>query len=203
VTSYVTHYHRSDRPPFLSLSDVTPGRLEPVLAGLAGTASSPAPSRRRFGPRYLPLRLATEARARELFLAAGGRPERDHPHYFVLGESAWFAGLYDDVREVRLPLAALPAPVTSFTCSDSITALGLGESLGVPPPRPGSCRALHRWDEREGVLGSQDTSGPPAAIAPGSYAGYQQRPLDCYVEVQLWSDAPVAAQLAAAADWVG
>ena len=201
MTAYVTHYFRADRAPFLNLPEVAPDRLDGVLADLAGTATDPARSRRRFGPRYLPLRRATEARARGLFVAAGGQPERDHPHYFVLGESAWFAGLYDDVREVRLPVAALPPTVTSFTCTDSITALGLGGSLGVPPPPPGSCRALHRWDERETVLGSGPTPEPPVAVPPGAYAGYPQRPVDCYVEVQLWADAPVAAYLGTA--WSG
>lgn len=125
---FVTHYHRADRRPFQSLSEVPDGDLDAVLANLV------AGSRRRFGPRYLPLRRATELRARELFIRAGGQPVRQHPHYFVLGESPWFAGLYDDPREVRVPLDRLPVESTSFTWVDSITALGLGRGAGVPQP---------------------------------------------------------------------
>ena len=78
---FVTHYYRAGRPPFRSLSEVDDSDVETVLAGLTEG------SRRRFGPRYLALRRATEEKARALFLTGGGRPERLHPHYFVLGES--------------------------------------------------------------------------------------------------------------------
>jgi hypothetical protein len=181
--TFVTHYHRADRRPFQNLTEVPEDQAAEVLAGLEGG------SRRRFGPRYLGLRRATEARARELFVAAGGRPVRTSPHYFVLGESAWFAGLHDEPREVRLPLSALPDPVTSFTWTDSITALGLGEELGVPSAPPGQ-RGLHR-------LAALDPSRvrEPAAAGGAGYEGYQFRVLDHYVEVQLWSDEPVAAYL--------
>lgn len=181
---FVTHYHRADRPPFANLSEVAELEVDQVLAGLTGG------SRRRFGPRYLPLRRATEARARELFVAAGGRPVRRCPHYFVLGSSSWFAGLYDEPREIRLPLSALTPEVTSFTWTDSISALGLGEGLGVPGPTEPWQRGLH-------LLGDLDLSRADAAVTTGTadYVGYQRRVLQHYVEVQLWSDEPVAQYL--------
>lgn len=187
---FVTHYHRADRGPFQSLSDVADDDLEPVLAGLAEG------SRRRFGPRYLALRRATEARAYALFEAAGGRPERRHPHYFVLGESAWFAGLYDDRRAVRIPLAELPPSVTSFTWVDSIAALGLGVSLGVPQPVEEWKQQVHRLDELD-ELDRSSTGGRATTPASGplDYDGHQWRLVDQYVEVQLWSDDPVRGHL--------
>jgi hypothetical protein len=122
---FATHYYRADRLPFQSLSELNDTDVETVLAGLVSG------SRRRFGSRYLALRRATEAKARELFANAGGRPVRQHPHYLVLGHSSWFAGLYDEPREIRIPLHELPPAATSFTWVDSITALGLGLDLGV------------------------------------------------------------------------
>ena len=176
---YATHYHRADRRPFLNLSDLDERDVDRVLSGLPGG------SRRRFGPHYVALRRATEERARELFIAAGGRPVRDHPHYFVLGSSAWFAGLYDDPREIRVPLSRLPAELTSFTRTDSITALGLGRHLGVPQPTEPWKQDVHRLDQLDGAV----------AGVPGDYDGYQHRLLDSYVEIQLWSDAPIAEHL--------
>ena len=181
---FVTHYHRADRPAFANLSEVAQVEVDRVLTGLLGG------SRRRFGPRYLSLRRATEARARGLFVAAGGRPVRRCPHYFVLGSSPWFAGLYDVPREIRLPLSALPPEVTSFTWTDSITALGLGEPLGVPGPSESWQRGLH-------LLGDLDLSRADEAATTGTadYDGYQRHVLQHYVEVQLWSDEPVAQYL--------
>jgi hypothetical protein len=72
---FATHYYRGDREPFQNLSEVEDGDVDAVLATLAGG------SRRHFGPRYIALRRATEARARDLFIEAGGHPIRSHPHY--------------------------------------------------------------------------------------------------------------------------
>ena len=178
--AYATHYYRGDRQPFQNLSEVDDSELDAVLATLTQG------SRRRFGPRYLPLRRATEARARDLFLQAGGQPVRRYPHYFVLGSSPWFAGLYDALREVRILLSDLPPEATSFTWTDSITALGLGVDLGVPQPTEPWKRELYRLDQLDLTYAASlpSTSGH-------SYEDYQQQLLDHYVEIQLWTDEPV------------
>ncbi|GAB2591500.1 hypothetical protein [Microlunatus antarcticus] len=178
--AYVTHYYRGDRQPFRNLSEVDDGDLDAVLATLADG------SRRRFGPRYLPLRRATEVRARDLFVQAGGKPVRRYPHYFVLGSSPWFAGLYDPPREVKILLGDLPPEATSFTWTDSITALGLGVDLGVPQPAEPWKRKLYRLDQLDLTF----ASSLPSASGQ-SYEGYQQRLLDRYVEIQLWTDEPI------------
>ena len=191
---YVTHYHRSVRRPFLNLSELSEAKLASVLAELAASQEQRASSR-RFGPRYMALRRATEAHARELFVSRGGRPQRQAPHYFVLGSSAWFAGLYRDVSEVRLTVSDLPALETSFTYTDSITALGLGADIGVPSAAPAHCGRVYRLDELLEVIahyGMPDDAAPATATG---YLGHQTRPVDAYVEVQLWSDTPVRAYL--------
>ncbi len=141
------------------------------------------------------LRRATERRARDLFIAAGGRPQRSSPHYFVLGASAWFAGLYRHVAEVRLPLAALPPESTSFTYADSITALGLGVPLGLPPPDPNYAGRVYQLADLEQLTARSGSTKDAAPQDPGDYTGHQYRRVDAYVEVQLWSDELVRAQL--------
>lgn len=178
---FATHYYRADRRPFASLSDVADADIYQALVGLE------IGSRRRFGQHYINLRRATETAAREAFIGLGGRPERLHPHYFVLGESAWFAGLYDEPREVRIPLTDLPPATTSFTWTDSIAALGLGLHLGVPQPVVEEDRHLYRLDQL-------DLAAAKARVGmtqPEPYEGYQSRLLDQYVELQLWSDRPI------------
>jgi hypothetical protein len=92
LPDYVTHYYVPGRAPFLNLSELTNPEwdaMRKVLEAERATGSSS----RVFGRRYLELRRATEARLRDLFVAAGGTPERAVPHYFVLGSSTWFQGL--------------------------------------------------------------------------------------------------------------
>src|SRR3954471_1530462 len=118
LPNFVTHYHLADRPPFLNLCDLTDDELDAVLADL-GRLRRTGRHHRPFGRQYMEIRRATEARLRAGFVAAGGRPERRSPHYFVLGESAWYGRLGERMGEVRLLLTALPAEQTSWTCSDS------------------------------------------------------------------------------------
>ncbi|MET3808145.1 hypothetical protein ABIB25_005174 [Nakamurella sp. UYEF19] len=64
VRSFVTHYHRADRRPFLNLSDLAEPEITAVMDELAAPEEHKLSSR-RFGPRYMALRRATECRARD------------------------------------------------------------------------------------------------------------------------------------------
>jgi hypothetical protein len=187
VPDFVTHYHLGGRPPFLNLSELSGDRLIAVMSALDDERTRSA-SARVFGPRYMELRRRTEAKLRDLFIDAGGRPERTSPHYFVLGSSAWFKGLSNAMQEVVLPLSGLPADVSSVTYPDSFTAMSLGTEYGVPvTPRPYHDQVFRLEDLPELVA----TYGLPADLGT-DYEDYQHRPFEKYIEVQVWSDAPLA-----------
>ena len=185
--SYATHYHLAERAPFLNLSDVSPGDLDDVLASLERDSRSVG-SRRVFGRRYMELRHRTEARMRDLFVAAGGLPERASPHYFVLGSSRWFEGLATDMQQIVLELKRMPAAVTSCTYPDSFTSMGFGPDYGLPSePKPYHGRVFSLADLPSLIA----RYGLPEDLPDQNYDGYEQRPFEKYVEVQLWSDEPV------------
>ncbi len=193
MPNFVTPYHRAGRRPFLNLSELTALAVAAVMELLDGDTERQS-SHRRFGPHYMELRRATEAHTRRAFLLAGGRPSRTSPHYFVLGESSWFRQLYSDAGEVRVAVSDLPAEVTSFTLADSISAMGLGAKFGVPAPYPSHLGQVYRLDQLQEVMSQFGMPGPATVDAAG-YQDHQWRPVDHYVEVQLWSDAPVMAYL--------
>jgi hypothetical protein len=200
IPSVVTHYHLARRPPFLNLSDLDDDGLAAVLAELDAERTSGVCGR-VFGRRYMDLRRRTEEKLRALFIDAGGRPERRAPHYFVLGTSRWYEGLSVEMEAVVLPLADLPTDVTSVTACDSFTAMALGPDYGLPlEPRPYH-ETVFRLEELPGLIA---TYGFPADDAPdspdagdadvdrsGDYEGYEKRPFEKFVEVQLWSDRPL------------
>jgi hypothetical protein len=138
------------------------------------------------------LRRRTEARLRELFVAAGGKPERQAPRYFVLGDSRWYEGLAEKMDHVQLPLSALPPGQTSFTYPDSFAAMRLGA-------RPGPGRQAKPHDGRVFLLddlpGLIDQFDIPAPSCDGDYQTWTTWPADAYIEVQLWSDEPAGAYL--------
>jgi hypothetical protein len=188
----VTHYYLPGRRPFLSLSELGEPELAAVLAHL-GDLRRAGKQHRPFGPRYMELRRRTEARLRELFIAAGGQPQRPVPHYFVLGDSPWYEGLAENMQRVQLPLSALPASQTSITYPDSFTAMALGTSFGLGhQPRP--------YHERVFLLGELpglvERFGIPGPRCDGHYQSWATWPAEAYIEVQLWSDGPIKGLIA-------
>ena len=182
----VRHYYREARRPFLNLSDLPDEQLNPVIDALMDERRS-GQHRRAFGRRYMELRRRTETKMRHLFVEAGGRVERRSPHYFVLGESRWFEGLADDMRAVVMSLDELPDVSTSVTYPDSFTAMGLAPEYGLPYERRPYHEKVFRLDQLDGLIGEWGLPEDPV----GGYANYETRPFEMYIEIQLWSDAPV------------
>jgi hypothetical protein len=191
IPTFVTHYHLADKRPFLNLSDLPESELAHVMQDLERRRAASG-LKRVFGPRYMHLRRLTEARLYELFLQAGGMPERKVPHYFVLGSSEWYRGLAPDTLEVVLPLVDLPTEVTSFTYPDSFTAMAFGPQFGLPlQPRPYH-NHVFRLPQLKEVIARH---GLPGDDAVEGYEGYAHRPFEKYIEMQVWSDKPIRSLL--------
>ena len=187
LPEFVTHYHLPDRQPFLNLSELDDADVAVIDREMAELRRQGL-QLRPFGRRYIEWRRLTEARLRSLFVARGGKPERNAPHYFVLGESPWFERLAVDMRSVRLPLAALPIDATSMTLPDSFTAMEFGERFGHPTdPKPYHGRAFLLSELDELI----STYGMPTPVWDDSHMNWREWPASAYIEIQLWSDAPV------------
>lgn len=196
VPTFVTHYYPAEDPPFRNLSEVPEQDRAKVIAMLVERHRHRPNFHRLFGEKYIPLRLATEEKLRKLFCAAGGRPERQAPHYFVLGSSKWFEGLYPLTEKVVLPITDLDPATTSITLPDSFTAMRLGKDYGVPldPVKPYHNR-LYLLSELPSLVAKH---GIPLDKATADYSNYVQEPFEKYIEVQVWSDTPVQRFLAGA-----
>ena len=186
----ITHYHSQTDRPFQNLSDLKPDELAEVLEKLKQRKADNPNYKRVFGKRYMDFRRKTETKLRDLFEARGGKPKRQSPHYFVLGECAWFSGLYPDPETVKLDWRLLPKEVVSFTYPDSFVSMRLGPDYGLPPEpvQPYHERAF-LMDELADVVAEH---GLPEGDADEEYEGYHNRRFEKYIEVQVWTDDPVA-----------
>jgi hypothetical protein len=135
------------------------------------------------------LRRQTEAKLRDLFVAKGGKPTRTSPHYFM-GRSSRFKGLADDMQEIVLELTALPRDATSMY-PDSFTAMGMAPEYGLPHEHRPYHNQAFEVSELPDLI---DAYGLPTD-EPGGYDGYERRPFERYIEVQLWTDVPVVRYL--------
>lgn len=182
------HYHLADKPPFLNLSDLSETELALVIPDLARRRTESG-LKRVFGPKYMAARRLTEARLLALFVEAGGKPERTNPHYFCLGPCEWFRLLAPDMRQVVIPLSALPDHVTSFTYPDSFVAMEFGPRFGLPQvTRPYHGRVFRMSQ----LLDVVRQFGLPNGDADQEYEGYHRRPFEKFIEIQVWSDKPIA-----------
>ena len=189
LPTYVTHYCPAEDGPFRNLSDLPIDEARAVVQRLGERRKADPRHKRLFGSRYVDYRRQVEAKLRALFVARGGRPERAAPHYFVLGRSAWFEGVYPETRSVRLALDELPRDQTSFTYPDSGVAMRVGPDFGLSPDpvRPYHERVF-LLDELSEVVASY---GLPTDDGEPLYENYHRRHFEHYIEVQLWSDEPV------------
>lgn len=189
----ITHYFpRSDRP-FLNLSDLGEDQATVVIKALARRRAKNPDYKRVFGKVYMDFLRRTEAKLRETFEACGGKPERQAPHYFLLGQCEWFADLYPDTGMVSLDWRSLPREIASFTYPDSAVSMRLGPDFGLPPDL---LEPYHEQvfflDELEEVVADY---GLPDGSVDDNYEGYYKRKFEKYIEVQVWSDAPVSQYL--------
>lgn len=185
VPEFITHYYRSDRGPFLNLCDLDEVELDEVMRDLRGAAEC-GTSERRFGSRYMAVRRATETLLRSRFVDRGGRPTRQSPHYFVLGESPWFRGLYRDAGEVRIRLDALESDEVSVTYPDSVTSMGLLGEFGIHVAPREFHGHVYRVEELPWLA---RRFGLPTGARPDTYNGHQfDSTFEHYLEVQVWSD---------------
>lgn len=187
VPTFVTHYYLPGRRPFLNLSDLDQADQVSVLAEMDALRRS-RQQHRPFGKRYMELRQLTEARLHDLFVAAGGQPERTAPHYFVLGASDWYQRLADDMNSISLPLSSLPADQASITYPDSFTAMGFGPRFGLAQETRPYHGKVYRLDELEALV---STLGVPAPAWDDSHEAWTRWPADAYIEVQVWADSPI------------
>lgn len=185
----VTHYHSRLDPPFLNLSDLPLGHLDDVIEQLKQRKADNPEYKRVFGKRYMDFRKQTESKLRQLFEERGGKPERQSPHYFVLGECPWFSGLYPDAAMVQLDWRTLPAEQTSFTYPDSFVSMRLGPKYGLAPEPPQPYHERIFFMDELAIIAAKH--GLPDSSIDGDYEGYQNRKFEKYIEVQLWSDEPV------------
>ena len=192
IPTHATHYFDAARGPFRNLSDLDEDTLDGVLLELRRECERSAAYRRIYGSRYMELRRATEDRMRRDFESRGGRPERTSPHYFVLGDSPWFEGLYPICEAIRLDLADLPELETSVTYPDSFVSMNSGPELGLPHPKRPYHGRVFTLSELPGLV---EKWGLPRDDSTRSDEDYHKGPFEKYVEIQLWSDAPVATYL--------
>lgn len=117
LPNFLTHYYETAWGPFLNLSDISLEEAELVRQRIRlenNRFSS------RWQPEYLLIRRELEDRIGDLFIAKGGQPQRERPHYMmVVCLCPWVQACYGISREARIPIASFSPAAVSLTYGDS------------------------------------------------------------------------------------
>ncbi len=169
----IVHYYEAGRPPFQSLSDLTLEDAEAILQQIRQEGNVFASKRNM---EYLGIRKSLEEQMYQLFLAKGGQPRRQRPHYFILGHCDWVKSWYCHGREVEILLGTVDPRAISFTYGDSFPAMRYQDG------RPYRCQ-IYILEELPGLIAQYGM--PQEWNSEGRYGPER------YIEAQVWDDTPV------------
>lgn len=166
------HYYDQSTGPFRNLSDLAPEAAESVLGDIRRQNKGFA-SRRSAD--YLEIRRGLEERARALFIAKGGRPVRQQPHYMTFGSCPWLLDWYPQGTAIAIPVTAFSPDRISFTYGDLFPAM---RYLDGKPYR----EQVYTLDEIREVVREY---GLPQHWNAEGRSGPER-----YIEVQVWEEPP-------------
>ncbi|MFC1960940.1 hypothetical protein ACFLYO_09540 [Chloroflexota bacterium] len=170
IPDFLSHYYEADCGPFLNLSDLPLTEAAAIQETLRQRRATFAGQR---ASDYLEVRRALEDRVRALFIAQGGKPQRQRPHYMILGACSWLKKWYQQGCELRIPLANFSPEVVSFTYGDTFPAMRCQDDK----PYRGRVYTLAELPDlitRYGLPQDWNTEG--------------QHGPDRYIEAQVWCD---------------
>lgn len=177
VPSTLSHYYESAIGPFRSLTRLSPTEAAGILRSLKERGDVFASQRQSD---YLAIRRELEATVRQKFIAKGGNPSLQQPHYMIVGTCDWLKRWYREGREIRIPLTEFRADMVSFTYGDTFPAMRYRDGK----PYRGQVYCL---DELPGLV---QKYGLPQEWNRDGQHGPER-----YIEAQVWSDQPVRRHL--------
>jgi hypothetical protein len=104
--------------PFHSITEL-PEKEAYQMADILGKNNGNAFYRFKDFVNYYPRRIKTEKWLYNWFLKLGGKPEIEHPLYFVLEGSDYLNEWFDKGKAINIPLSKIDEKHISFTIGDS------------------------------------------------------------------------------------
>lgn len=175
IDVFLYHYFEKSKEPFLSLSALPMEEAVDIQTKLIAENKTFAAQRNE---RYLTRRKELEKLVYKLFIEKGGKPEKETPHYFVIGECKWLATWYEQADYIKIPISEFDLQTVSFTYGDTFPTFSSNINDGMEYRN-----TVYTYEETLKIIEKygmpQDKWDKPVFAQP------------CYIEAQVWSDDPV------------
>jgi hypothetical protein len=173
VPDFLSHYYEASTGPFCNLSDLAPAEAEIILYRIRKRGDVFASKR---AGNYLDIRRSLEEKVRNLFIKKGGKPQRQRPHYMILGSCGWLEEWYLNGRELRIPLVNFRPEIVSFTYGDTFPAMRYQDGK----PYREQVYTLAELPDLVNLYG-----------LPQAWNNKGKHGPDRYIEAQVWTDGPL------------
>ena len=135
---------------------------------------------RTYDNRYIQRRFAAESEMRAQFMQKGGTPVLEHPYYFTLGNcDDWFYRKKHSFGSIAFDLSEFDKNMVSFTYGDSVPNFMPEYSDGKEYRGK-----VYTYDEICGLIEKYGY--------PNVWNAYGEHGPENYIEVQVWSEYPIA-----------
>ncbi|MGG3279358.1 hypothetical protein [Paenibacillus solani] len=167
---FLYHYYDATTGPFRNLSALPVNEAQQIQQRLKHNTDWYASQR---ADDYVSIRRKVELLAREQFIAKGGRPTKEHPHYMTLGPCEWIKRWYPNGEEIKILLDDVDPEIMSFTYGDLFPTMRYKDDK----PYRGK---IYLKDE---ILGLVNEYGWPQDWNKHGDLGPER-----YIEAQIWDD---------------
>lgn len=170
MSIHLYHYYDAEIGPFRNLSGLSSEEANRVSQQLRQEVGAFASKR---SEDYLSIRKELETKARNLFIAKGGRPRNAYPHYMTLGKCDWLMTWYKNPACLAIDWKAFAEDSISFSYGD------LFPTMRYEDDRPYRKQIYTRAE----IITVVDEFGWPQDWNSRGDQGPER-----YIEVQIWDE---------------
>jgi len=181
IPKFLYHYYELKNGPFKNITRIDYNKAQKVLGEVKVGFN------KNRGPDYLDMRLELEGKLKRDFIKKGGKPTRNDPFYFSLGECKWLETWFEHTGIVKIPLetVAKRKEIVSITYPDSMISYQLSEFEEFIDKRKPCNGQVFVLDELEGLI---QNYGLPTEE---KWKNDKACVFDRYIEVQIWDFQPI------------
>jgi len=176
IPEFLYHYYELEKGPFLNITEKGFKEATHIQSQISEGWNSKRPSN------YLELRFALENRIKEQFISKGGKPTRNDPFYFTLGECEWAKSWYVHPGVTKIPLSDFKPEHISLTYPDSMVSFQLYDEPKLEMYRKECNGEVFLLHEMERLISEY---GLPSIK---KWESEEKMKYDRYIEVQVWDN---------------
>lgn len=179
IPAYLYHYYELKNGPFRNITEFGIKKAFDIQRKISDGWNSKRP------PNYIDLRFGLEKRLKEQFISKGGKPNRDDPFYFTLGECEWAKSWYINPGVVKIRLSDFKSEHISFTYPDSMVSFQFCDEPKLATYRKDANGKVFLLNEIEEII---KVHGIPTQE---KWESQEEMKYDRYIEAQVWDDSVI------------